>query len=171
MARGLGSSGFNPSTCTRSLGCLAPFSSGNRKASTAPGTGGSAGRTARKPDASAVTESIGRRSPWRSNSRTAVLGLTGVLVLTVIGYFIKSRIDRQRLESRLAQVSEFSDFFLNGTAYWSAPPTWLASKRKLDVTGPGIGLIKDRIFQRLQSFIRPPASQSQRGRLDCAGQG
>ena len=38
MARGLGSSGFNPSTRTRSLGCLAPFSSGNRKASTAPGT-------------------------------------------------------------------------------------------------------------------------------------
>ena len=96
---------------------------------------------------SAVTESTRKRTPWRSNSRTAVFALTGVLVLTVIGYFIKSWIDRQRLESRLAQVSEFSDSFLMGTTYWSAPPTWRASQNRLDVTGPGIGFIKDRIFQ------------------------
>ncbi len=119
---------------------------------------------------SAVTESTRKRSRWPSNSRTAVLALTGVLVLTVIGYFIKSWIDRQRLESRLAQVSEFSDSFLMGTAYWSAPPTWRpAAQTRRDRSG--IGLIKDRIFRRLQSLIRPPASQPQGCSLDCAGQG
>jgi hypothetical protein len=96
---------------------------------------------------SAVTESTRKRTPWRSNSSTAVLGLTGVLVLTVIGYFIKSWIDRQRLESRLAQVSEFSDVFLSGTAYWTAPPTWQASRGKLLVKGAGVGVIKDQMFR------------------------
>jgi hypothetical protein len=96
---------------------------------------------------SAVTESTRKRSSWRSDSRTVVLGITGLLLLTVIGYFTKSWIDRQRLEARLAQVTEFSDSFLNGTAYWSAPQTWLASKGNLLVTGPGIGLIKDRIYR------------------------
>jgi TIR domain len=96
---------------------------------------------------SAVTESTRKRSSWRSNSRNVVLGITGLLLLTVIGYFTKSWIDGQRLESRLAQVTEFSDAFDSGTVYWSAPPTWQASKGRLDVTGPGIGFIKDRIFQ------------------------
>jgi TIR domain len=95
---------------------------------------------------SAVADLIGRRSPWRSKVKVAAVGLMGILVLTVVGYLIKSRIDQERLESRLAQVTEFSDFFLMGTAYWSAPPTWKASKGQLDVAGPGIGFIKNRIF-------------------------
>jgi hypothetical protein len=103
-----------------------------------------AGRDAGK---SAVADLIGRQSPWRSKAKVAALALTGVLVLTVIGYFIKSRIDQQRLEQSLTWARrEFSDSFITGTGYWSAPPTWQGSKGKLDVTGPGIGFIKNRVF-------------------------
>ncbi len=54
------------------------------------------------------------------------------------------------LELRLARIHfapEFSDSFLEGKKYWSAPESWRVVKGKMLVSGPGIGLIKDRIYR------------------------
>jgi hypothetical protein len=98
--------------------------------------------------APAIERSPESRPPWLSKSRTALgLGLTSILFVGALAYLIKPWIDQQRLERRLAQATEFSDAFIDGTAYWSAPQTWVASKGNLQVKGPGIGFIKDRMFR------------------------
>jgi hypothetical protein len=98
-------------------------------------------------ETSTIEKSLDLRPPWLHKSRIAVsLGLMSLVLLTGTGYLIKSWVDKHRLKRRLGQVTEFSDSFLNGTVYWSAPKTWLAGKENLRVIGPGIGLIKDRIF-------------------------
>jgi hypothetical protein len=54
------------------------------------------------------------------------------------------------LELRLPRIHfapEFSDSFLEGKKYWSAPESWQVEKGKMLVRGPGIGWIKDRIYQ------------------------
>jgi hypothetical protein len=54
------------------------------------------------------------------------------------------------LELRLARIhfaTEFSDSFLEGKKYWSAPESWQLENGKMLVRGPGIGLIKDRIYR------------------------
>ncbi len=74
--------------------------------------------------------------------------LLAVCLLLAIGGGLLWYYPRWQLNHKLNQATEFSDSFLNGTVYWSAPKSWQIEKgRLLRVSGPGIGLIKDRMFR------------------------
>jgi hypothetical protein len=49
--------------------------------------------------------------------------------------------------TRVVFSPEFVDEFTGGLSWWSAPKTWKASPGKLQVQGPGIGLIKDSSYK------------------------
>ncbi|HVF90980.1 MAG TPA: caspase family protein [Blastocatellia bacterium] len=54
------------------------------------------------------------------------------------------------VELKLTRVSfspEFSDYFLEGLKFWSAPPTWQSNRGRMLVRGAGLGLLQDQIYK------------------------
>jgi hypothetical protein len=68
---------------------------------------------------------------------------------------------------RVTFAPEFTDAYLEGKKYWSAPESWQVREGKLLVSGVGIGLLRD--LQGFRSVFRPSVSRWERCSLDSAG--
>jgi len=54
---------------------------------------------------------------------------------------------KAELDLKLTRFStEFSDVFADGIKNWVTPKTWRASSGKVEVSGPGIGLLSDKVY-------------------------
>lgn len=52
--------------------------------------------------------------------------------------------------SRIAFSPEFSDFFLEGARFWKIPTSWQVNRGNMIVRGPGVGLLKDRVYKNFK---------------------
>ena len=49
--------------------------------------------------------------------------------------------------SRIAFSPEFSDYFVEGTRFWTVPSTWQVSRGNALVRGQGVGLVRDKVYK------------------------
>lgn len=49
--------------------------------------------------------------------------------------------------TRITFSPEFSDYFVEGSRFWSSPPAWQFSRGNVTVRGAGLGLIRDKLYK------------------------
>jgi hypothetical protein len=87
-----------------------------------------------------------RQTPAANRLTKGVLLGCAALVLLALGLWLRGVVFQKQLEEQLSQTAEFSDSYVDDLKYWSVPATWKVDKRKILVSGPGIGLIAGKIF-------------------------
>jgi hypothetical protein len=87
-----------------------------------------------------------RQTPAANRLTKGVLLGCAALVLLALGLWLRGVVFQKQLEEQLSQTAEFSDSYVDDLKYWSVPTTWKVDKRKILVSGPGIGLIAGKIF-------------------------